>query len=257
MHWLRRLVGVIVLVLSAVGIVACLAVIVGVWWFEREASQKVESVSTQLDVGLQRLSSANQDVRRVLKNARDELDQANQQAADRVGDPEKDRATNRLVRKLIQERVGPQLNTLDGRLATAADVSVVVASLLRSLQESPASQAGGISPEELETAAGRARELSEALRTLQVKVGAGEDAATDREIADAAKGVSAVLQRCEATVTDWQSHLDAASKELPQFKARVLRWLLLGAVVVTALCAWFTLAQGSLFAHAWKWCRGA
>jgi hypothetical protein len=256
MRWLRRLVGAIVLVLSAVGIVACLAAAVGVWWFEREAGQKVETISGRLEAGVGRLSSANQDVRRALEKARADVDQMNKQAAAVRGDREGDRAANRLVRRLIQEQVGSQLNNLDGRLATVADASVAVTSLLRSLQELPAGQSAGIKPEDLESAAQRSTELSAALKTLQDRVAQGEDAAAAREVADAAKEVEAVLERCEATVADWQSHLNAAQEELPRLKARVLRWLLLGSVVVTVLAAWFTLAQGSLFVHAWKWCRG-
>jgi hypothetical protein len=256
MRWLRRLVGLIVLVLSAVGIVACLAVAVGVWWFEREAAQKVETTSTQLDAGVQRLSSATQDVRRALEKARKDVDKMNKQAAAVRGDQEGDRAANRLVRRLIQEQVGPQLNNLDGRLAAVADASVAVASLLRSLQEMPGGQSAGITPEDLENASQRAAELSAALITLQAKVGQGEDAATAREVAAATKDVDDVLRRCEATVADWQAHLNTAKEELAHLKARILRWLLLGSVVVTVLAAWFTLAQGSLFVHAWKWCRG-
>jgi hypothetical protein len=257
MRWLLRLVGLVVLVLSAVGIVACLAVVVGVWWFERQAAQKVEMIATQLDDGVRRLSSAAERVRRALEKAREDVDEVNKQASAARGVREGDRATNRLVRKLIQERVGPQLNNLDGRLATVADASVAVASLLRSLQDLPAGQSAGITPEDLDNASQRATELSAALKRLQATIGEGEDAADAREVAVAARDVEDVLDRCEATVKDWQSHLNTAPEELARLKARILGWLLLGAVVVTVLAAWFTLAQGSLFVHAWNWCRGS
>jgi outer membrane murein-binding lipoprotein Lpp len=257
MRWLLRLVGLIVLLLSAVGIVACLAVAGGVWWAEQKAAQKVETTSTRLDAGVERLSSATENVRDALQKARKDVAEVNKQAGGVRAGGEGDQATNRLVRRLIQERVGPELNNLDGRLATVADVSVAVASLLRSLREMPAGQATGITPEDMENASRRATELSAALKTLQDRVGQGDDAADAREVALAGKNVEEVLERCEATVEDWQSHLKAAHEELPDLKARVLRWLLLGSVVVTVLAAWFTLAQSSLFVHAWKWSFGA
>jgi hypothetical protein len=56
-------------------------------------------------------------------------------------------------------------------------------------------------------------------------------------------------------VEDWQSDLDGAREELARVQAEALGWLTLGAVAVSALCAWVGVSQISLFAYAWGWCR--
>jgi hypothetical protein len=65
-----------------------------------------------------------------------------------------------------------------------------------------------------------------------------------------------VLQKCQATVTDWQSDLDAARDDIAHVKAKILGWLTWAAVAVTVLCSWVAAGQISLFARALRWCRG-
>jgi hypothetical protein len=101
----------------------------------------------------------------------------------------------------------------------------------------------------------RGAPVSAALQRLQAAVGDGDKEATEREVSDASSEVAAVLQKCQRTVEDRQSDLDAAWDELARVQSEVLRWLTLGAVAVSALCAWVGVSQVSLFAHAWGWCR--
>jgi hypothetical protein len=101
----------------------------------------------------------------------------------------------------------------------------------------------------------RGAPVSAALQRLQAAVGDGDKEATEREVSDASGEVESVLQKCQRTVDDWQSDLDAAREELARVQAAALGWLTLGAVAVSALCAWVGVSQVSLFAHAWGWCR--
>jgi uncharacterized membrane protein YqjE len=77
------------------------------------------------------------------------------------------------------------------------------------------------------------------------------------DMADATRQVDQVLETCEATVARWQTDLNNAQLKLAEFKARLLAWLLLGAIAVTVVAAWAGIGQLSLFAHGWKWCFGA
>src|SRR5579864_4024048 len=81
MRLLLRLLGAIVVLLSTIGLIACIAAIVGAWKLQQETSQKVENVTTRVDVGLQRASDVTKNVRRALEKARGDVAEVNKEAA--------------------------------------------------------------------------------------------------------------------------------------------------------------------------------
>jgi hypothetical protein len=255
MRLLRRTVGAVVLLLSAVGIVSCLAGAVGVWVFRQAASEKVTTISARLEVGLQRASVATQNVRRALETASADVGRVSKGSADLGRGNETSRLAAGAMRGILRQVVGPEINEVGGRLATLSDAAVAVSSLLQSFQELPAGPTGRTTPDQMERLAGQASQLSASLQRLQAVVGDGEKGASEHEVVAAAGEIESVLRRSRATVDGWQSDLDAARDRLPHLKSEALRWLTLVAVAVSALCAWVGVSQISLFAHAWGWCR--
>jgi hypothetical protein len=223
--------------------------------FRQAASAKVNTVSARLDVGLQRASVANRNIQRALETASADVGRASKGPADLSGDRAKSRLAAGVLRRSLRQDVLPGMNDLGGRLATCSDVAVAVSSLLGSFQELAPGQTGRIHPDKLESLAGQAAQVSAAMQRLQAAVGDGDKGATETEVVDASNEVAAVLQKCQRAVDDWQSDLDGAREELASIKAEALRWLTLGALAVSTLCAWVGLSQISLFAHAWGWCR--
>jgi hypothetical protein len=65
MRLLRRFGGAMTLLLSAVGIIGYASRIIGIWMLYQRISERVQTISAKLDVGLQRSSAANQSVRGV------------------------------------------------------------------------------------------------------------------------------------------------------------------------------------------------
>jgi hypothetical protein len=257
MKLLRRLLGAIVFLLSTVGILCCVVGMAGSWKAQQEAAQKVETISTRLDDALQRLSGANLRVEEALKKARADLNKFNKESVDLGGGPEKNRRTAVLLRGFLQQEAGPKIYDLGGRLATLSDAAIAVSSLLRSLEEMGVGHSRRINSNDLERTATQVSELSAGLKKLQGTLGERNDPVTEKEVVAAAKDVDLVLQKCEETAALWQSDLEDARKELPPLRARILSWLLLAAIGMTAVCAWVGLSQLSLFGRGWKWCRAA
>jgi methyl-accepting chemotaxis protein len=256
MGLLRRLVGVVVLLLSTVGILCCVAGIIGIWMLCQGVSQRVQRISDRLDVGLQRVSAGNQNVQAAVAKARADVATVGKESADLGGGGEKNRRAARAIRTLIQQQAGPDMDDLGGRLATLSDSAVAVSSLLQSFQELPLVQASRIDPDQLQRRAGEAQQLSAILRRLEVTVGEGDKETSSQEVAAATTEVDRVLENCQATLTDWQSDLDAARDDLAQIKTRILGWLTWAAIAVTVLCSWVAAGQICLFARALRWCRG-
>jgi hypothetical protein len=257
MRLLRRLVGAVVLLLSAVSIICCAAGIVGAWIFHQRVSEKVETVSAKLDGGLERASAANQNVGRVLERARADVAEVRKKSADLGGGGDKGGLASRTLRTLIREKAGPNIDDLGGRLATLSDAAVVVSSLLQSAEELPIERNLPVDPDELKRRADDAHQLSATLRRAEAALGEGDSDAGKREVADATSQVDLVLQKCQAVVDRWQSDLDRLRDDLARVKAKTLAWLTYGALAVTALLAWVGLGQVCLFGRALAWCRGA
>jgi hypothetical protein len=255
MRSLRQFAGATVLFLSTVGFVACLAGIVGIWIFRQNASEKVRTISPRLEVGLARASAACQTVHHALEKARGDVAKVSKESTNTGGGDLKSRLKADAVRKVIQQQVGPNINELGGRLATLSDAAVAASSLLQSFQELPAGMTSRIKPERLERLTEQAPKLSASLRRLQAVVGEGNQQVTEKETVAAASDMELVLEKCQATVDDWQSDLSAAHEELPDVQSKVLRWLTLAAITVTVVCGWVAVSQISLFVHARQWWR--
>jgi hypothetical protein len=244
-----------VLLLAAAGIACCVAGIVGSWVLARAVSDRVLRISARLDAGLERGSSAVQSALRAVEKARADLAQVDKDSAEIGGSGEKGRRASRSVRSLVRQRVGPRVEDLGGRLATLSDTAVAVSSVLQSFEELPSNRTGRINAEQLDRWSDQAQRLSTTFRRLEVAVGDTDKETSRREVAAATTDVDLVLQRCQATVEDWQSDLEAAREQLPSVKAQTLGWLKIAVVAVTVLSAWMAVGQFCLFARALQWFR--
>jgi hypothetical protein len=255
MRLLRRALGAVVLALSSLGALCCAAGAVGAWVARSDLSRRAETINARLAGALERASTANQGVLRALEKARVDVQRVRTESAGLAPGPTKNRRAAGLLRKQVQRQVGPNIDELGGRLAASSAAAVAVAALLEGLQERPPGAAGHLDPDKLGRAADQASQLSAALRKLQAALGEDGEEAVGREVAAAADRIDGVLQKCQATAEEWQSDLDAARERQARLRARLPGWLLLGALAVTALCAWVGLSQVSLAAQAWKWLR--
>lgn len=255
MSFLRRLGGAIVLILSTVAIVGCVAGILGIWMLLQGASERVQRITDRLDAALQRVSDAKQNVEIAVGKARADVAHVGKESADLGGSGKKNRLAARTIRGFIQQQAGPAMDELGGRLATLSDCAIAVSSLLASYQEVPLARASRIDSDQLKRRADEARQLSSILRRLEVAL-SGENTEIGRhQVAATTSEVDLFLQNCRTTISAWQSNLDEMRDDLAHVKARILGWLTCAAVVVTVLCAWLGAGQISLFARALRWCR--
>jgi hypothetical protein len=245
----RRFVATVVLLLSTVGIVCCSAGIIGIWMLHQAAHGKVENITSRLDGALQRASVANQNVQRALQQARASVEKVSKESAAVGGSDEKGRRVTRALRSLVQKQVEPNINDLDGRLATLSDVAAVVSSLLQSFQDFPPFWTGRMRPDKLEGWTDQAEQLAATLRRLENVLGDGDKDGSGPEIAAASSAVDLALQRCQARLDEWQSELEDARESVRYLKSEIFGWVTPAASVVTLLFVWVAVGQISLFVH--------
>jgi hypothetical protein len=256
MKIIRRLAGLIATLISGVGIIICGAGIVGTWTCHHRVTEKVNAIWGKLDGGLERVSTASQNVRRASERARAELASVRTESAGLDGDREAKRRSALAVHALLQRKVGPNIDELGGRLGTLADTATAASSLLQTFQEVPLGRSSVIDPDELTRRAGEAQRLSAILQRLDDAVGDGDRLVGSIDVKSATSEVDLVLQRCQRAVEEWQTSVDLTRQRLGDLKEKIVGWLTWAAIVVTVLVAWVGAGQISLFAHGVKWCRG-
>lgn len=253
----QRSTGVLLLILASLGIVACIAGVVGVWIVFANTSSRVTSISEKVDAGLERVSTGNNKVRRALDRAREDVAEV-RKGSTRLGTgTDRNGAVAQALRIYVREQAGPNLNELSGRLITLSDTAVAVSALLDSAQDLRSNEDAQLTSEELEEWSAEARQLSGILRRLETAVGSGEVAANPTEIADATGEVDRVLQRCQARVDGWQSDLDSTREDVRRARENLIGWLTTSAVVVTVLLVWIGAGQVSLLVHGRRWSRSS
>lgn len=255
MQFCRRFAGVMVLLLSTVGFVGCLAAVAGLWMLHQTVYEKVEHVASRLDAGLQRASVANQNVQSALAQARSRVDMVRKESAPLSGREKKSRRTTVTLRKLVRQQLGPDITDLGVHLTTLSDSAIAVSSLLESFQELPLAQASRIDLEQLQRRADEARRVSSILQRLETAAGEGDTESDGQEVAAATGEVDLFLQKCQATGDAWQSDLDSTRENLARFRTKIRGWLTWAAIGLTLLCSWMGAGQLSLFARALRWCR--
>jgi hypothetical protein len=250
---LRRLAGAVVLFLSLVGTVGCIAGIVAIWILFQGVSERLQRITDLLDAGLQRVSAANQNVQVAMGKARAAVSDVGKEAVDLGSNAKQSRRAARTIRTLIQQQASPDMDELGGRLATLSDSATAVSSFLEGFQAVPLARVSRMDSQQLKRRAEEARQLSSILRRLEGAIGEG-DAGTGRmEVAAATGDLDFFLQKCQSTVDAWQTDLDATRDDLAHIRERIHAWLTLAAIAATVLCSWMGAGQISLFASSLRW----
>src|SRR5262245_41643252 len=255
MRLLCRFAAIIVVVLSLATIIACAAGIVGIGMCYPRVSDKVETISARLDAGLERVSTANQNVRGAIERARGDMAAVNKESADLGASGEKGSRASRALRTIIQKQAARNIDDLGGRLATLSDAAVAVSSLLESFEELPARPKVRADPEVLNRRAEEARRLSASLRKLEAALGDKDKEASSREVAATTSDVGELLEKCQTALDGWQSELDTAREDLTRIKTQIVRWQPYAAIALTVLLAWVAAGQVSLLGRALEWLR--
>ncbi|HEV3142452.1 MAG TPA: hypothetical protein VGZ47_01055 [Gemmataceae bacterium] len=257
MRLLRRLAGAIALLFSAAGVLICTAGIIGTWLAYQRVSEKLETISAKLEAGFERVTSVSANVRAAVANAREDVADMRLESTRLEDKGGKDRLAARTLRVLIEQRAGPRIDNMGGRLATLADAAVAVSSMLDSVPELAPAMTQRLDADQLKSRADDMQRVAGVLHQLDAALADGDREISRNDVDSAAGDVDLVLQRCQTALEQWQSDLDGARENVARFHARIRGWLTCMAIAVTVLFAWIGAGQLSLFGRALRWCFSA
>jgi hypothetical protein len=246
-----RFVAGVVLALAVVGVAASVAGAVWVWKLYDRVADRVSVIADSMDGGLQRISDATDNLQLAVERARDDLAEVREESARLGPRGQQNPAAALAIATILQQRAGPDIDALSGKLVTLSDSAVAVASLLQSYQELMISDPSRLTPEQLAEWGEDAQTLSATLRRVESVVGSAE--ASGEDVTEAAVDVDRVLRRCQVRADSWHADVEGAREDFQEFRTDVRRWALKVSILLTLICVWVGAGQVSLFVHAWGW----
>jgi hypothetical protein len=244
MRLLQCILGVSLMTLSIVVLISCSAGIFKLWIAQQDLFKSVETLSTQLDNGIEYALAAGQNVRHSQETVHEYVRMVTENSTGLEAGSARNRESTRYLRSLI------------GRLKIFRDAAATTSTLRQRFQNLPFGQISFFDSVKLDHAVEHSAQMSATLQKLELMLGSEEKELTEDELIAVAAQVDNALEQGDGTIDDWLSELDDARVELSRFSARILGWLTVGAVTLTVLFAWVGLCQASMFAHGWNWYQG-
>ncbi len=259
MQNLKRVLAVIVMVISALALVLSLTGIVGAWIVRAQLATGLVDIATQAEA---RATRAKQGV--------DRLDAALSRARDQVLGVERDVQAlgadldqNRPLLSGISERLGLELGPLFDSareiMTTIREAVTAVNSAIEAINAIPFISIPVPEMEKLE-------KLSQDIDSLRAQVQDLRTAIDQRrsEIIQGAVSIvttptsqiGATLGEMQATVSGYSEQLGSVQERLSNFKSAIGGWLTWTAVIFTLILLWFAFSQAGLLVLGWRFFSG-
>lgn len=245
MSVLRKILAVVVLILTVVGFLICAAGIFGAWYYNgpvKEAGdQALNTVIKVMDMTDNLASQADSAINEVSVRVA-----AVEEAAAGVADTRLASVVDRL------SNLGAPIGRLSETTGAIGDGAQALSDLLVAVNRLPMVDIAAPT-ESLETASARASAVSEGLASMEAAVsGAQLDGS---RLTAAAQTVSAELDQLDDTLSRWQGALGASRQAAQNAQERLPLWVNLTSVALTALLVLFGAGQISLFVHGLGWLK--
>lgn len=261
MEIVKRVLAVIVMVLSVLLIIVLAAGIVGNWVANNTLTDTanqvlgaVETVLGRTEQGLNRLDSA-------VGNARDRLDAFDQEVA-AAGENFVD---NPVILTALSERldlgIGPAIDEVRGTVQTIRETALVVQNTVQTLNALPFISIGGSVADEgqLQALSDSVTDLTEGIQQIRDGIRGAKAGAAKEVVSASSAGTSrldAGLATVETTVSGYGAKVSNLRQEASDLKSALTFWLDAASVVITLVLLWLILAHVVTFIFGLSLFRG-
>lgn len=249
-NMLKRILAVIVMILSVVGAIFCVAGIFGAWIapipIKAVANGSLDAANGYVTLASQAAQNAGERI----ASARGEIEDAQQRLQNVT--PEQRETVRQQMRTAAQQRFGPSVVAVRN---TATEISAGVARLnttLESFNRIPGVNVPTLS-NELQAVGERLDAVNTRLDNFNQAVSATEFDGTRLDAA--ATAVTTEMQTVETRLGEWQGRFGNISTSLENAKGSIASALTVMSIASTLFFALFLAGQISLFVHARNWFR--
>jgi hypothetical protein len=253
MTFLKRILGLIFLLLSLAGIGLCIAGVVGIWRVRPPLVQRTEHTFVRVDAALNDANNTLVELSGVLERATQNLKEV-RDAAPPPRTSLTDRARQDMAVRVVQQVV-PGAGNIRATLQKLIETTAVANSILGDLQELPTGTLPFLNRDALSQMDDHVAKISSATEDLRNIFG-GQVAPADADANEVISRIDILLQRITGLIDVYRTKVDEVRSRIQTLQTQVQWGLQWGPLIATGLLVWFTIAQISLLVHAWSWLRG-
>ena len=262
---LRRSIGLGTILLSELGLLLCVAGIVGVWMVKSRAEAIGNAVFSTADESLVFVDAHVDRVKQAVDKSRQRMNGISKEAErlkDERADARKDAEPLLQTLDEVFQELKAAESWLESSRAAAQGVARISEAVVSSQYAASHEESTGVEiAQRVQDVAGKVAEVLATLQLLRQEIVAARD--TGRLARE-------VVARVIARVADLDGKLTAISARLEKFDARVEQtkasighfqrrihwWVVVTAVAITMLLVWFGISQASMTGHGWQIMQG-
>jgi hypothetical protein len=246
MRAIKQFLAVILGILGVVGLVLCVAGVVAVWVVEKPLLDRSKSALEQATRALNTAAEGVKVVNTSLKKARKDLETFTEEARK----PAAERKRPGRLEQAVADQLESNIQNIGATVNVVTDASVVLNSLLGSLNELPDTALGALDTDRLKDVQGSISDLTKSSQRLSTVL------TKDETESDAqAKHMEEVLDQVIAWTTELQGKVDKVQADVDKLKSRTPGWIRVGTVAVTVALVWIGISQLTLVGFAVLWFR--
>jgi len=254
----KRMLGIIVIVISVVVLVVSLGGVVGTWVVRADVARVVGDVVTLADTTLQRAQDGVGRVNNQLDQTRSTISTVNT-TINTIGDKVDE---NNVILLAIDQIAGTSLSPAVDNLSKTAndlyDKVVAVNSKVETLSRIPPFRGKGDILDKVSTVLNGVEQTAQDLANFRQAVSDAKSSVTQRTVAVLTAPLTRIdntLQSIQTAVGGVQKTLSEVQASLTTFQSTVLFWLNLESVLMTLLLLWIALSQYNLILVGWAMFR--
>ena len=254
MRLLKRILAVIMMVLSVLLIIVSAAGIVGNWMANKALTNATVQVMTGVDTVLGRTEQALGRLDTAVGNARDRLDAFDEEVAN-AGE---NFVENPVILTALAERldlgIGPAVDDVRGTVQTIRETALAAQNTIQTLNALPFVSIGGSVAEEsrLQRLSDGMTNMSEGIQELRGGVREAKAGASTAVAWVLGRGVSrldAGLENVETTVSGYGTQVSTLRTQVSELKSAIALWLDVASVVLTLALLWLIFAHVVTFVY--------
>jgi hypothetical protein len=249
----RRILAVVVLLVSAVVLLASLAGAAAAWPVRTRLNAEATRLANRLETLLGAVSRGADQADAVLVQAETRLGEFREAQAKADADP-KESVALRLVATRLKSEYASQLGDVRENLDLAAQAAVVADSLLSNADAWPLDVGERVDAGRLREVGGRLGDAANLADELSAQLeNTPEGKPVPPGVSERASRIAEALRAVRAAVQEFAARVAQVAAREAALKPRVFFWIDAGAGVAAAVLLWVALSQISLMAHAWGW----
>jgi uncharacterized phage infection (PIP) family protein YhgE len=248
MKLVKRVLAVVVMVLSVLLIILWAAGIVGNWTANKALTDSTVQVLTGIDTVLGRTEQALTRLDTAVGNARDRVDAFDE----RVATAGENFVENPVILTALSERldlgIGPALEQVREAVQSIRETVMAVQNTIQALNSMPFISIGGSVAEEgqLQALSDSETDLREGIQQIRDSIREAKAGAATEVVSASGAGTSrldAGLENIETTVSGYSARVSDLRGEVSELKSALTFWLDVASVVITLALLWL------IFAH--------